>query len=218
MNFDSRPFRKLVSELTATDPAHDLQHIERVVANATRLGNAEAADMAVVLPAAWLHDCITLPKNSPHRAEASTMAAKRARELLAELEWPEQHHDAIAHAIEAHSFTAAIKPRTLEAQVVQDADRLDAIGAIGIARCFTVGGALGSELYSADDPFCDDRSPEDRRFSVDHFYQKLLKLSHTMQTQAGRREASRRTRAMRIFLGELGREIGTGAEAAGTQL
>lgn len=205
--FDHTPFRQIVDGLAATDPAHDSEHIMRVVANAVRLGAREQADMAVVLPAAWLHDCITLAKNSPDRARSSQMAAREAMSILNRLGYPGQWHDAIGHAIEAHSFTAAIAPRTLEAKVVQDADRLDALGAIGIARCFTVGGAMGSGLYCAEDPFCRQRPPADREYSVDHFYQKLLGLAGTMQTPAGRREARRRTRAMQIYLRELGREI-----------
>ncbi len=206
--FDPSPFRTIVAELTATDPAHDLEHILRVVANAGRLAEAENANLQVVMPAAWLHDCISLPKNSPDRAQSSRMAAKQAKQLLRAMDYPTALIEPIGHAIEAHSFSAAIAPQTLEAQVVQDADRLDAIGAIGIARCFTVGGVMGSAIYRAEDPFCQHRAPADRQYSVDHFYQKLLGLSETMQTAAGVREARRRTRAMGLFLHELGREIG----------
>ena len=205
--FNPQPFHKVVSDLTATDPAHDIEHILRVVANASRIGQQEGANMDVVLPAAWLHDCISLPKNSPDRAQSSTLAATEARRILETMSYPKQWLADIQHAIEAHSFSAAIAPRSLEAQVVQDADRLDGIGAIGIARCFAVGGVLGSSLYSAEDPFCTQRQPADKTFCVDHFYQKLLGLCDTMQTAAGAREAKRRTQAMRIYLRELEREI-----------
>ncbi|MFK7957475.1 MAG: HD domain-containing protein [Lysobacterales bacterium] len=205
--FNAQPFHQVVSELTATDPAHDIEHIQRVVANASRIGQKEQANMAVVLPAAWLHDCISLPKNSPDRAQSSTMAAAEAHRILKAMNYPEKWLADIEHAIEAHSFSAAITPRSLEAKVVQDADRLDGIGAIGIARCFAVGGVLGSSLYCADDPFCEQREPADKTYCVDHFYQKLLGLCDTMQTTAGAREAQRRTRAMQIYLRELQREI-----------
>jgi uncharacterized protein len=113
----------------------------------------------------------------------------------------------VRHAIEAHSYSAGIAPRTVEAKVVQDADRLDALGAIGLARCIAVGAALGRPVYESRDPFCREREPDDRGASVDHFYTKLLKLAATMQTAAGRREAGRRTAFLHAFLAQLESEI-----------
>ncbi len=111
------------------------------------------------------------------------------------------------HAIEAHSFSAGIPPRTLEARIVQDADRLEALGAIGIARCLLTGGTMRTPLYDPDDPFCDRREPDDRSYTLDHFYCKLFKLPGTMQTAAGREEARRRVDYMQGFLAELAGEI-----------
>ena len=91
---------------------------------------------------------------------------------------------------------------------MQDADRLDALGAIGLARCIAVGAALGRPLYELEDPFCRSRTPDDRGASLDHFYAKLLKLADTMQTRAGRREAERRTEFLRAFIAQLETEIG----------
>ncbi len=91
---------------------------------------------------------------------------------------------------------------------MQDADRLDALGAIGVARCIAVGAALGRPIYLAQDPFCTAREPDDAGASIDHFYTKLLKLAGTMQTAAGRREAERRSEFMRSFLDQLRSEIG----------
>ncbi|MDZ7631629.1 MAG: hypothetical protein U5K74_09845 [Gemmatimonadaceae bacterium] len=98
-------------------------------------------------------------------------------------------------------------PVTSEARVVQDADRLDALGAIGIARCLMLGGQLGRVLYDVDDPFAEHRAPDDRVSSIDHFYTKLLTLADTMQTASGRREAARRTAYMRGYLDQLRSEI-----------
>jgi len=190
------------------DAAHGLSHVERVVTNARGLAAAEGAKLEVVLPAAWLHDCVMVPKDSPQRATASRLAAVQAVTWLREWGWPEALRPDIAHAIEAHSFSAGIAPRTLEAKVVQDADRLDALGAVGLARCLMLGGALGRPLYAVDDPFCEQRAPDDRAACVDHFYAKLLKLEDTMQTASGRSEARRRTVFLQGFLAELGREIG----------
>jgi uncharacterized protein len=121
---------------------------------------------------------------------------------------PEALLPEIAHAIEAHSFSAGLTARTLEARVVQDADRLDAIGAVGLARCLMLSGAMNRPLYAPDDPFCEARRPDDGAYAVDHFYTKLLKLESSMQTESGRREARQRTDYLRGFLGQLRHEIG----------
>ena len=192
----------------AADAAHDLAHIRRVVASAAALAQAERADLAVVLPAAWLHDCVLVPKDSPQRAQASRMAADAAEQFLRAAGYPPALLPAIHHAIEAHSFSAGLAPRTPEAQVVQDADRLDALGAIGVARCLMLGGALGRRLYDPDEPFPTRRPPDDLANTVDHFYAKLLRLASTMQTAAGRAEAERRTAFMQGFLAQLAHEIG----------
>ncbi len=189
------------------DAAHDLGHVRRVVTAAKALAPAEAADLAVVVPAAWLHDCVILPKDHPDRHGASALAAERAGAFLREAGYPEDLIPAVEHAVEAHSFSAGVEPRTVEAGVVQDADRLDALGAIGIARAFAVGGALGAALYEHTDPFAGARALDDRRYAVDHFYTKLLGLADTMRTAAGRAEAERRTAFLHAFLDQLRTEI-----------
>lgn len=190
-----------------TDAAHDLEHLRRVASVARRLAADEGAALEVVVPAAWLHDCVYVAKDSPDRARASQLSAEHAVRLLVDWGYPSSRYDDIAHAIEAHSFTAAIPARTIEARVVRDADRLDAIGAVGLARCLGLGGAMGRELYSTSDPFCRERAPDDRRFTVDHFYAKLLTLESTMQTVAGRAEAARRTAFLQGFLDQLNAEL-----------
>lgn len=196
------------------DPAHDPAHVRRVVANARWLAEAEGADLAVVLPAAWLHDCVVLPKDSDRRAEASRLAAERAGAFLREAGYPAALIPPVEHAIAAHSFSAGIPPRTLEAQVVQDADRLDALGAIGIARTLLLGGVMGKPLYDLAEPLPQTRAPDDKENVIDHFYVKLLKLAERMHTAAGRREGERRTRLMRVYLSELEREV-TGGYMSG---
>ncbi len=107
----------------------------------------------------------------------------------------------------AHSFSAGIAPETLEAKVVQDADRLDAIGAIGVARCFATAGAMGSSLFDSDDPFAENRPLDDTRFAVDHFTTKLFKLPEMLNTAAARAEAEGRVDVMRRFLSDLSTEV-----------
>ena len=189
----------LDAQAADADAAHDRAHVERVVTTARQLADVEGAQMDVVVPAAWLHDCVVGAKDAPDRAEASRRAAEAARAFLKSEGYPEQWIPDIEHAIAAHSYSGDVAPDTTEAKVVQDADRLDALGAIGIARCFTVGGALDQSLYDPNDPFCDDRAPDDDTYTLDHFYAKLLRLPDTMQTEAGRAEAERRA----VFLRQL---------------
>lgn len=189
------------------DPAHDAAHISRVVANAKALARSEGADLDVVIPAAWLHDCVIVPKDSPERARASAIAAATAVRYLREIGYPEQYLPAIHHAIHAHSYSAGVEPRTLEAKVVQDADRLDALGAVGIARTLMLGGQMGKPLYDSAEPIPRKRLPDDSTNVLDHFFTKLLRLEQQMQTESGRREARRRTKFMQLYLAQLQREL-----------
>ncbi len=200
-------FAQFLDAETGTDGAHDRGHVRRVVANARHLAELEGAQLAVVIPAAWLHDCVVIPKDSPQRRQASRLAAARASEFLNANDYPARYIPAVEHAIAAHSFSAGIRPETLEARVVQDADRLDAIGAVGIARCFALGGEMGTPFYDLDEPFPLHRPADDSAYVVDHFYVKLLRLAEMMTTEAGRAEAALRTAFMEDFLGQLGDEI-----------
>ena len=198
----------LASEPSASDMAHDEGHVRRVVANAKKLGAAEGAELAVVLPAAWLHDCVAIAKNSPQRSSAARLAADRAGGVLREAGYPAKYISAIQHAIEAHSFSARVAPQTIEAKVVQDADRLDALGAVGIARTLITGGANGTPFYDFSEPFPVTRGANDRTSIIDHFFTKLLMLADRMQTGAGRAAAQRRAKFLEEFLAQLGTEIG----------
>ncbi|MBJ2146191.1 HD domain-containing protein [Vibrio sp. IB15] len=189
------------------DAAHDISHIKRVVKTAKALCAQEQAKLEVVLPAAYLHDCFTFPKNHPDRAQSSKMAADKAIAFLKSIDYPTPYLDEIHHAIVTHSYSANITPETLEAQIVQDADRLDSLGAIGIARCLYVGQSFNAELYNHEDPFANQRDLDDKHYSVDHFYVKLFKLAETMNTKSAKLEANKRTDYMRGFLEQLGAEV-----------
>ncbi len=191
----------------AGDVAHDLEHVRRVVANAVALTEAEGGCLAVTLPAAWLHDCVIIPKDSPWRSRASTLAAQAAVSYLESLDYPVDYLADIHHAIAAHSFSAQIAPKTLEAMIVQDADRLDALGAIGVARCLMLSGALNRRLYDPHEPFSSGRTLDDTTNTLDHFYTKLLHLGEQMNTPAGRAAALPRTAFLRAFLSQLEDEL-----------
>ena len=163
------------------------------------------------MPAAWLHDLINVPKNDPRRSQASRLSGEAATQWLSEQGYPKEFLPEIAHAIEAHSYSAGITPTTLEAAIVQDADRLDGLGAIGVARCFAVGGLLKRRFYDALDPFGKSRSFNDLEFTIDHFYVKLFKTAQCLRTASGRAEGLRRAEFMRTYLAEFARELGISA-------
>ncbi|MEO7100968.1 MAG: HD domain-containing protein [Luteolibacter sp.] len=200
-------FLKLLAENTVSDAAHDPEHIRRVVINARRLTEQEGADWIVVMPAAWLHDCVIVPKSSPDRVRASQLAAEQAVDWLEKHGWPHGKLDEIGHAIAAHSFSAGITPGTLEAKVLQDADRLDALGAVGLARTLMLGAEMKREFYDVADPFCHSRTADDSIYTLDHLYCKLLKLEGTMQTASGRKEAGQRTLFLQQFLDQMEHEL-----------
>ncbi|MCH8537353.1 MAG: HD domain-containing protein [Alkalimonas sp.] len=189
------------------DLAHDLNHVLRVVHTAKVLCQQEKAMLEVVVPAAYLHDCFSFGKDHPNRKQSSQFAADKAIKFLTEIGYPADYFSAIHHAITAHSYSANIKPKTKEAEVVQDADRLDALGAIGIARCLQVGSALGRPFYSIDDSFCENREPDDAQYTLDHFYTKLLSLSSSMNTASAKKEAEKRTEFMQLYLSQLKSEV-----------
>lgn len=189
------------------DAAHDINHVLRVVKSAKQLCQSEQAVAEIVVPAAYLHDCVSLAKNHPQRNQSSVMAAEKAIAFLKKIDYPEKWFDGIYHAIAAHSFSAGIKPETPEACIVQDADRLDALGAIGITRWMQVTTQLGTPLYHPHDAFCDNREPDDKQYAVDHFYVKLLRLADTFNTQSAKTEAEKRTRFMLSFLDQLRAEV-----------
>nr|WP_304655733.1 HD domain-containing protein [Neorhizobium galegae] len=174
------------------DGSHDIAHILRVFRNAMRIHAKEGGDGQVLAAAVLLHDCVSVEKNSPLRAQASWLAAEKASVILADLGWDKADIGAVVHAVTAHSFSANITPETLEAKILQDADRLDAIGMVGAARCFYIAGRMGSGLYDPADPLAKDRPLDDKAFAIDHFEVKLFKLADGFQTAAGRAFATER--------------------------
>ena len=191
----------------ATDPSHDFLHIRRVVAMAMKLAAEEGADVNVVLPAAYFHDFVNVPKNDPRRKEASRISAEAATAYLKSVAYPAQYLPAISHAIAAHSFSAEIPAETIEAKVVQDADRLDSLGAIGAARCFTVSALLGRPYYHDGDLFAESRPLDDKTYAVDHFFVKLFKVAEMLQTKTARAEGQRRVAFMKEYLNQLQSEV-----------
>ena len=183
----------------AQDGAHDLWHLRRVWSLCQQIAKTEGgADLSVLQAAAFFHDVINLPKDHPNRAEAARLSADHAVEFLAE-DLNQASRDAVHHAIHAHSFSANVPATTLEAQILQDADRLEALGAIGIARCFNVSGQLGRDLFDGADPLAKNRALDDTVFALDHFEVKLFKVAAQLHTGAARTMAADRIDFMKKF-------------------
>ncbi|ENK7103086.1 phosphohydrolase [Enterobacter kobei] len=191
------------------DSAHDISHFRRVWMTARKIMIHHQADPLVVLTACYFHDIVSLPKNHPERSQSSRLAARKTRDILHRdfPDFPPDRFAAVEHAIEAHSFSAGIAPQSIEAKIVQDADRLEALGAIGLARVFAVSGALGVALFDAEDPFADARPLDDRAFALDHFQTKLLRLPDTMQTDVGRDLAQHNADFLVHFMAKLSAEL-----------
>ena len=189
------------------DPSHDLTHIVRVWRNVLRIAAAEGGDLRLLAAATLLHDAVAVEKTSPDRPLASRMAAAKARGLLGDLGWEGGDVERVAHAIEAHSFSARIEPLTAEARVLQDADRLDALGAIGVARCLVVSGRLNRRLYDPLEPAPVERAVDEDGNTLDHFYAKLIGLAAGFRTPTGRRLAEVREARTRAFVVDLLDEV-----------
>jgi uncharacterized protein len=213
---------KLVHERMQGDPAHDFAHCERVAVWTIRLGWAEVQgesgggakagfSVGAAVAAAYLHDWVNLPKNSPDRARASEMSACEARRILESFEFDGAEIEDVCNAVRTHSFSRGESPVSLLGRCLQDADRLEALGALGIFRTLVTGVRMGAGLIAWNDPWAQARPLDDRAYSVDHFFTKLLKLRFGFTTQAGRREADRRTMALWRFLQDLRDEGGVSA-------
>jgi len=190
------------------DPGHDWSHIARVTRTCGRLGRELGAELAILFPASVLHDLVNVRKDDPARTAASTRAAAAGEPLLRAAQYSEERIQQIGCVIVEHSYTLGRPSSSLEAAILQDADRLDALGAIGILRAATCGTLLGAAYYELGDPFALSRGFDDSQFTVDHFFTKLLNLPASLNTVPARREGQRRVEAMQDFLCELGFEIG----------
>jgi uncharacterized protein len=200
--------KKVKRVLEGQDPAHDFHHIMRVYKNAKLIGRREGSNMEILLPAALLHDLVVYSKGSPKSSKSSDESADLAENILQSYGYPQDQINQICYCIRAHSYSKRLVPASLEGRILQDADRLDALGAIGIARTFSVGGSENRTFYNVDDPFCrTNRALNDKLWTLDHFQLKLLKLEDFMHTRTAKKIARERTRFMGLFFMQLRREI-----------
>jgi uncharacterized protein len=154
-------FYKLIAYVkehqTKKDPAHDITHINRVLHNALNIAkHYPECDIDILVPAVLLHDIVLYDKKSEENVFASLHSAELARELLQKLtELPYKEIDAVCLCINECSYTKNTEPSSLESQILQDADRIESMGAIAIMRTFTSAGQLNEQLYDINDPLCE---------------------------------------------------------------
>ena len=196
-----------IKKIMHNDPAHDFDHIMRVYKNAQQIIKKEKVNETLVLSAVLLHDVVSFPKSDKHSKNSSIESAKKAKTILKKYDFTSDEITIVCDAIYEHSFSQKKIPKTIEGKILQDADRLDALGAIGIARVFATGGSLRRPFYNLDDPFCKKRIPDDKIWTLDHFFEKLLKLEFLMNTNSGKIEAKKRTNILKDFLKQLKHEI-----------
>jgi len=196
-----------VKKIIENDSAHDFDHILRVYKNAQKICKKEKANEKLVLSAALLHDLVSYPKSDKRSKISSIESAKKSKSILKKHNFSNEEITIISNAISEHSFSQNKIPTSIEGKILQDADRLDALGAIGIARVFATGGSLKRPFYNHDDPFCKQRIPDDKIWTIDHFFKKLLKLESLMNTKSGKIEAKKRTIVLKDFLKQLKQEI-----------
>ncbi len=203
--------RKLIERVrpyyTSTDPAHDWPHIGRVAALAKKLCDEEKIGSELVLAAVYCHDLVSYPKDHPDRKLSAEHAARDAGPILKEAGFNEEEILRIQTLVVEHSFSKGLKPSSVEAGIVQDADRLDALGAIGILRCASVNTQMKTSFYDPFDPLAELRPLDDKNFLLDHYSVKLFKLPELMNTKSGKIEGQRRCDYMKAFVAELMNEI-----------
>jgi len=186
---------------------HDYDHIQRVMNLCLKLGEKENADLDVLVAGALLHDVVNVPKNHPKRTEASRMAAEKGIELMMKAGFEGDVLDKTFNVILEHSFSLGKKPSSIESAILQDSDRIDALGAIGIMRMVSCGAKFKARYYESADPFANKRDYDDKKYTLDHFYTKLFKLPELMNTDSGKVEAVKRVSFMKKFVEQLKNEI-----------
>lgn len=201
----------LAEYLNQEDGAHNFGHFNRVWQTCRAINQAETnkADELVLLAASYFHDLVSLPKNHPQRSESSLLSADKTAGLLRDYftGFPQDKIAGVHHAIHAHSYSAGVPTQTQEAKVLQDADRMEALGAIGIARTFYTAGFLHTHMFHNDDPMGENRALNDSQYALDHFTIKLLQLPALMNTAAGKKMAEENAACLQQFMEKMVKEI-----------
>ena len=180
---------------------HDRFHVERVYKLALRIAGevGQPVDLDVLRAAALLHDVARAMEDEGLVDDHAREGARIAHEILRRVGFPRDKIEKVAYCIEVHRFKSGVKPETIEAQILQDADRLDMLGAVGIARVFARAGWSNTPLH---DPSRPPKQAYDGRSetAVDHLLEKILRLKDTLHTEPARRIAESRHRFVEEFV------------------
>jgi len=178
---------------------HSKSHVERVYNLAVRIAKEERADLDVVKAAVLLHDIARAMEDEGKIEDHATEGAKMARKVFEEAHFPKEKIDKVTYCIEVHRFKKGVEAESLEAKILQDADRLDILGAIGLARVFTRGGWENNPIY---DPSISPKEKYDGKSltSVNHIYEKILKVKDTINTDTAKKIAEERHKFVEQFL------------------
>ena len=195
-------------KISDTDVSHDFEHALRVLFNAERIAKKEGGDFDIIVPAALFHDLIAYPKDHPDRHKSQEESAIATEKILNDFNsFPKKKIDKIKTCITECSFSKGIVPKLLESKILQDADGLEATGAISIMRTYSSAGQMKRPFYNSDDPFCKNRKVDTSKFALDLFYERLLIVVERMHTKTAKRIAQRRTEFLINFLEELKLEL-----------
>jgi len=185
------------------DRSHDLLHALRILKLTEEIGTREGGDPDILIPAALFHDLVMYPKNDPRSSLASIHSADQTRELLSRLDWyPAEKIPAVAQAIERCSFTKQLPKERLEEYILQDADLLESVGAISIARTFSSSGHMGRQFYDVEDPTAQARPISPKDFALDLFPGRLFIAAARLHTKTAKRLGRRRDKFLHKFYQE----------------
>ncbi|UPV75556.1 HD domain-containing protein [Halorussus limi] len=187
-------------------PSHDWQHVRRVARLAETLADEYDPDEDVLFAAVWLHDIGRAKEDRGEIEDHAEWGATEAADILRDLGADDDTVEAVQHCIRAHRYSNDVEPETREAEILSDADNLDALGAVGVARTFVYGGELGQPMHDPDlPPEADDTETGETQFN--HLHKKVLSLRDRMYTDAGREIAAARSEYVAEFAGRFEREV-----------
>jgi len=195
-------------KIPSTDVSHDFEHALRVLVNAESIAKEEGGDLDVIVPAALFHDLVVYPKDHPEKHKSQEESVAGAEKILKSLcGFPKNKIEKVKICISECSFAKGIVPELLESKILQDADGLEATGAISVMRTYSSTGQMKKPLYNSQDPFCEKRAPQALEFALDYFYERLLKSVERMHTKKAQKIAKRRTVFLWKFLKEFKLEL-----------
>lgn len=196
------------NKISDNDPSHDIYHALRVLLIAEKIAFQERADMDIIIPAALFHDIVNYPKNDPGKMLNPDKSAIVAKNILKNIgNFPNSKIKKVSEAIKYCSFSKNILPHFIEAKILQDADGLEATGAISIMRTFSSAGTLKKPFYNTQDTFCKKRKPDDSKYALDLFFTRLLQIEKRLHTSMTKQIAKKRIVFLKKFLHELEIEI-----------